>query len=223
MAEKDEEVKKQMDELVELNKQLLAQNEELKKSNAQLQSDVDDLLAKGEDGAECKMEDGSSGMMKGGKCVAKIDKAAVPESVQKVLDAQAEEIKKSRDTIAKLQEKEELREWVSKAASYPNLPIKAEELGPILKSAAGIMSPEHFKELDRVLKAGDAACKELTKMTGNRGGGGEETAYDKLSGLAKQEQEKSGVTFEKAFEKVSKQHPDLMKKHGEEQRALRQH
>lgn len=219
----DVEVKKQMDELVELNKQLLAQNEELKKSNAQLQKDVDELLEKAEDGAECKMEDGSPGVMKMGKCVAKVDKAAVPESVQKALDEQAAIIKKQADDIAKMREKEDLREWVTKAAAFSNLPIKAEELGPILKSAAGVMSPEQFKELDRVLKAGDAACKELTKMTGNRGNGGEETAYDKLSGLAKQEQAKGGITFEKAFAKVSKENPELMRQHSEEQRALRQH
>ena len=84
-----EDVQKQLDELVELNKQLLAQNEEVKKANAelkkqneQLQADVDELL-KAEDGAECKMEDGSAGVMKMGKCVAKVDKAALQELLQR--------------------------------------------------------------------------------------------------------------------------------------------
>lgn len=220
MPDIDPEVKKQMDELVGLNKQLLARVEKSEEVNKQLQTDLDDLL-KAEDGAECKMEDGAMGTMKFGKCVAKVDKAAVPESVQKLLDVQAEEIKKSKDTIAKMQEKEETREWIAKAASYLSLPIKAEELGPILKSAASTMSVEEFKVLDRVLKAGDAACKELLKVSGNGGGGDEASAYNKLMGLAKVYREKSTtpITIEKAFTKVSEEHPDLLAQHRAEARA----
>ena len=222
MADNDD-VKKQLEELVGLNKQLLKQNEDLKTVNAGLQKDINELLEKAEDDTMCKMEDGSMGYMKGGVCVAKIDKAAVPESVQKVLDAQSVQIRKQSEELAKMRDESETRDWITKAAGYPSLPIKADALGPILKAAAGIMSKEQFTDFERVLKAGDAACKELTKVSGSSGGDGVDSAYEKMSGLAKVEQAKSSITFEKAFEKIAKQNPDLMRKHREEQRALRQH
>ena len=220
MPDIDPEVKKQMDELVELNKQLLARVEKAEEVNKQLQTDLDDLL-KAEDGADCKMEDGSAGSMKFGKCVAKVDKALIPESVQKALDASAATIKKQAEDIQKLRDKEENREWVSKAAAYSDLPIKADELGPILKSAATTMSVEEFKVLDRVLKAGSEACKELLKVKGSGATDTEDTAYNKLMGLAKQFKEKSAtpITIEKAFTKVSEANPELMAQHRAEARA----
>lgn len=220
-----EDVQKQLDELVELNKQLLAQNEEVKKANAELkkqneelQADVDELL-KAEDGAECKMEDGSPGVMKMGKCVAKVDKAAIPESVQKAMDEQSALIKKQAEDIAKMRENEENREYVAKAAAYGNLPIKAEELGPILKSASAMPEAQR-KELERLLKAADAAFVELTKMKGNSGDGSATGAYDQLMGLAKElKKADPKMTIEKAFTKVCEDNPELYRKHREEQRA----
>ena len=208
MPDIDAEVKKQMEELVELNKQLLKKNEEQSATIVKMQKDIDDLL-KSEDGMECKLEDGSAGTMKMGKCVAKVDKAAVPESVQKVLDAQAEEIKKNKDTIAKLQENEEVREWVGKAAAYSNLPIKADALGPILKSASKSMKAEEFNELDRVLKAGDAVCKELLKIKGSGAVDAANTAYGKLEGIAKEIQKSEKVSFEKAFSMACDRNKEL--------------
>lgn len=220
-----EEVQKQLDELVELNKQLLAQNEEVKKANAalvetnkKLQADIDDLL-KMEDDASCKMEDGSAGVMKNGKCVAKVDKALIPESVQKAMDAQAEEIKKQRDEIAKMREKEETREYVAKAEAYSNLPIKADELGPILKSAASMPEAQR-KELERVLKAADVAFKELSKMKGSTGATDTNSAYDRLMVLAKNlKKTEPTMTIEKAFTKVCEENPALYQEHRAEKRA----
>ena len=218
MPDIDAEVKKQMEDLVELNKQLLEKNEEQSATIAKMQKDIDDLL-KSEDGMECKLEDGSAGTMKMGKCVAKVDKAAVPESVQKVLDAQAEEIKKNKDTIAKLQENEEVREWVGKAAAYPNLPIEANALGPILKSASKSMKAEEFKELDRVLKAGDAACKELLKIKGSGAVDTANTAYGKLEGIAKEIQKSEKVSFEKAFSMACDRNKELYAEQRAEKRG----
>lgn len=220
------EVQKQLDELVELNKQLLAQNEEVKtlnatlaKENKQLQDDIDELLNKAEDGGECKMEDGSMGMMKDGKCVAKVDKTALPESVRKQLDEQQAQIKKQAEDIQKLRDEKEEKEYVAKAAAYSNLPIKAEELGPILKSASVMPEPQR-KELERVLKAADAAFAELTKMKGNLGGGETGGAYEKLMGLAKElKKAEPKMTIEKAFTKVCEENPELYRQHRDEQRA----
>lgn len=220
-----EEVQKQLDELVALNKQLLAQNEEVKKANAELatankklQADVDDLL-KMEDDASCKMEDGSAGVMKNGKCVAKVDKALIPESVQKAMDSQAEQIKKQDAEITKMREKEETREYVAKAEAYSNLPIKADELGPILKSAAGMPEAQR-KELERVLKAANVAFQELTKMKGSTGDTSSNSAYDKLMVLAKDlKKAESTMTIEKAFTKVCEDNPMLYQEHRAEKRA----
>lgn len=224
MAE-DAEVKKQLEELVALNKQLLAQNEEVKKSNTdlvkaneKLQSDVDELL-KMEDGGACDMEDGSKGTLKFGKCVAKVDKALIPESVQKAMDAQTVEIKKQADVIAKMQEEKAEKEWVGKAAAYTNLPIKAEELGPILKSASKSMNEAQLKELDRVLKAGDEAIATVMKINGSNAGGGNTTAYDSLMAKAKDIQKSDKVSIEKAFTVACDQNPELFKQHRAEQRG----
>lgn len=220
-----EEVQKQLDELVELNKQLLAQNEEVKKANTalaeankKLQADVDDLL-KMEDDASCKMEDGSAGVMKNGKCVAKVDKALIPESVQKAMDAQAEQIKKQDAEITKMREREETREYVAKAEAYSNLPIKADELGPILKSAAGMPEAQR-KELERVLKAADVAFKELEKMKGSTGTTDANSAYEKLMGMAKElKKAEPKLTIEKAFTQVCDENPQLYRQHRDEKRA----
>lgn len=218
MPEINEEVKKQMDELVELNKQLLAQNEELKKTNVQLQKDVDDLL-KAEDGLECELEDGSKGTMQGGKCVAKVDKAAVPEAVQKQMDAQAAQIKKQDAEIAKMREREETREYVVKAEGYQHLPIKAEELGPILKAAGGMPEAQR-NELDRVLKAADAAFAELAKVKGSGASDDASNAYNKLMGMAKElKKVDPKISIEKAFSKVCEENPSLYQQHKTEQRA----
>src|SRR3970040_1090380 len=106
MAE-DTEVKNQMEELVDLNKQLLAKNAEQAETIAKMQKDIDDLLAKADDeeeGGECELESGGKGVMKGGKCVPEFAKAEVPAEVQKALDSQSEEIKKQATEIAKFKD-----------------------------------------------------------------------------------------------------------------------
>jgi hypothetical protein len=215
------EEQKQMDELVELNKQLLKRAEDAATENVALKKQIDGLIAKAEDGAECKMEDGSMGTMLGGKCVAKVDKAALPEAVRKQLDEQSEAIKKSNETIAKLLDEKEQKEWVAKAAVHKHLPIKPEGLGPILKAASASLSAEQMTELDRVFKAADEAFATVLKMTGSARGGDGDTAHEKLTALAKSHAAEKGVTFEKAYTAVLAANPELARQHREEARAAR--
>lgn len=73
----------------------------------------------------------------------------------------------SQKALADIAEKDEIRKHVGIAkADYGHLPIKPDDFGPILKRASGVMTPEDFGELTRILKAADVFAVEATTIKG---------------------------------------------------------
>ena len=74
----------------------------------------------------------------------------------------AAEIKKEQEeTLAELQAERDQRtteQAIQKAAvDYPNLPVKADDLGPIVKLAKAHFSDSQVETFERILKAADDA------------------------------------------------------------------
>lgn len=227
----DEEVKKQIDELVELNKQLLARVEtaEAKAATADALEKKVAVLAKAAEGDACKLEDGSDGVMDAnGECVKdEMEKRdALPEAIQKQLTAQDAEIKKAKERadasdakIAKMEDDRIAKAYVDKASEYKHLPIKAEEFGPILRKAESALDDAGKAELNRVLKAATAAMQSVMGEKGVSGeGSGIDSAFAKLEAEADTIRKSDRkLTREQAFAKAMTDNPELARKVREEE------
>ena len=228
----DEEVKKQIDELTELNSQLLKRVEEAApklQALAGLEAKFA-KLAKAAEGDACKMTDGSDGVMDAnGECVvdeAEMNKrAAIPDEIKKQLDSQAEEIKKAQERataseakIAKMEDEKIAKAYVEKAGEYKHLPIKPDEFGPVLRKAEAGLDDAGKAELNRVLKAASAAMQAAMGEVG-RGGSGDNpgSAFSKMEALADKLREGSTMTREQAFAKALTANPQLAAKVREEE------
>lgn len=91
--------------------------------------------------------------------------------------------KTANEALAKAQASEDAaltRDFIAKAETFKALPIEAGVFGPVLKSAAAKLTKEENAELERVLKAADAAITEtdLFKEQGRaRESGKADSAY----------------------------------------------
>lgn len=120
------------------------------------------------------------------------------EALQKRLDA-AEDRAATEQTIAKVR------------TDFPNLPVKAEEFGPVLKRVLKGATAEDRTEVERVLKAASAAV-DGTKLTKEMGDGGDDktkSATAQLDQLAKAKAAEQGVGFYVAYAGVLADHPEL--------------
>jgi hypothetical protein len=85
------------------------------------------------------------------------------EYVEKAMAASEEAsriAKESAEKLAKAEDEKKTQEFIQKAGiDYPNFPIKAEDLGPILKSVSEAVDEKQFDEVARILKAADEAIK----------------------------------------------------------------
>lgn len=91
------------------------------------------------------------------------------EPLRKRFEDLEKQAKEAAEAVAKAQEKEELGEFVTKAATFDALPVKAADLGALLfRVAKGKSTAIDAAELDRVLTAANTATVEkgLTKPFG---------------------------------------------------------
>lgn len=105
-----------------------------------------------------------------------LDDDSEREAVEKALETvqKAEQRARQAETIAKAERDLRLeREFVAKAAEF-NLPVKATDLGPVLKRAAESLDEEDFKTIVKCLRA-SSASEDLQYNPygeiGKRGGG----------------------------------------------------
>ena len=161
--------------------------------------------------------------------------AAKVESIFKAhsdLEAQAARIKKEQeDTLAELAAEKDARQTeqaIQKAAEdYPNLPVKSEELGPIVKLAKAHFSEEQVETFERILKAADAAVADTKAFEESKGntyelGGNAESAFGQLKAIAKEKIAKSedgSMTDAKAMAMAADENPALYEKYQAEQRG----
>lgn len=171
-----------------------------------------------------------------------LDLDALPENVkarvqgifksQEDLEQRNAQIKKEQEeTLVELRKERDDRateQAIQKAAvDYPNLPVKAEDLGPIVKLAKAHFSTSQVETFTRVLKAADDAIaaskafEESKSDTYELQTGSEDSAIGQLRTIAKGYIEKSedGITEAAAFAKAADRNPGLYDQYLQEQRG----
>lgn len=131
------------------------------------------------------------------------------------ISKQLEDMQKSNIELAKALEVERdlriTKEFIDKAKSYKNLPIKADEFGKILKDLFK-RAPEEFAELEKVLAASDEMINKNNIIMEEIGVGvhPETDAMQKMNTIASEIQKaNSGMTFQVAFSKAMSENPEL--------------
>lgn len=124
-------------------------------------------------------------------------------------NARAEEA----ETIAKTERDFRLnQEYIAKARSMVNLPVAADEFGPVLKRLHDRMEAEDVEVIEKALRAANETIAEAGTFTeiGKRGGQGFE-AVSKLDSKAKELVEKSDepLSMEQARAQVMESDPSL--------------
>lgn len=147
---------------------------------------------------------------------------ALPEEIRK----QLAEIPALKADIAKLNDEKVEKLYVEKAQTLKAIPgCSTDELGKLLKSAAGLLPKEQFAVFEKILAATQAIVEKSAafQQTGTGSAGevgasgtadGKAAALEKLDAMAKALVEKStvaGVTmpFVKAYTAVCDQNPKL--------------
>jgi hypothetical protein len=92
-----------------------------------------------------------------------------------------------------LAEERDLDAYTQLAQSYEHLPVPAEQLGPVLKSAAAALPPQQLAVLDRVLSAGPVDYDEL-----GYGGRAESDVMTEINALANETIAKGAVDLSQA-------------------------
>jgi len=92
--------------------------------------------------------------------------AAAPEAIRKAYEEQSERLAKAELDAASALAKADVeyntrveREFIAKAADFDALPTTPDEFGPVLR-AVSEKAPEAFAEIDRILRAANAALKQ---------------------------------------------------------------
>ena len=191
-------------------------------TDADNNNEGDDNVAKGEHVKGCQCE----------KCLAKeeVGKKAEPatdEAVQKRLkeiEKRNSEIEKRNQEleaqIKKQNDELKTKEFIAKAAGFTNLGIKADELGPVLKSMAEA-NPEGFAKIEATLKAADEqVAKGALFSEAGRSGTGETSVVKKVQAMADEMIAKgASMTKEQALAKAWKDNPELYKQYQKELRG----
>ncbi len=150
---------------------------------------------------------------------------------QEDLEVRNAEIKKEQEeTLAELKAERDARSTekaITKAADdYPNLPVKAEDLGPIVKLAKENFSDTQVETFERILKAADTAIADTKAFEESQGdtytlASGSESALGQLNEIAKGYIEKSedGLTEAAAFAKAADNNPGLYDRYQTENRG----
>lgn len=133
--------------------------------------------------------------------------AALPESIRKQLQDQADEIRKMRDERAEA-------ESIAKAAKeMPNVPGKPEDLGRLLKRVKDVAAAEDFEALTTLLKAASAQIEKgkLFSEVGKSGDAGDESPLAQFERKAQELVSKGAgkVAIDEAYAIVARQEPAL--------------
>lgn len=151
--------------------------------------------------------------------LAKEEPMEEPEVEDAILKGLPEELRKEfsnmKKKIREMEEEKIMKAFEATASELENLPIQTEELASLLKDVSSL-SPETNEMLMALLTASNNAFGKKFEENGsgmsNDGDTGE-SAYDKLTALAKAKAESSGVTFEKAFTEVIFDNNELYKQY----------
>ena len=129
------------------------------------------------------------------KAVTESDREAIIAKALNEVEVAKAEAAAVRDELLQLQDDRITEAFIAKAAEY-NLPVSAEEFGPILKAAAEVLTDEQLDVLDRVLTAGGDALYDEIGVAG----GASNSILDQVSGFASEMVTKSagGFTLEQA-------------------------
>lgn len=143
---------------------------------------------------------------------APIKKVDVPESVQKVLDEQADTLKKQDAKIAKMEDEALTKAWIEKGAGLTFIG-KVDEIGALLKSVA-VADSKSADDILALLKSAQAKIETggLFKEHGSSGEG-EGNAEAQLNTLAKAHAAENNVTFEKAYSHIYSTNTELVKQY----------
>ena len=156
------------------------------------------------------------------KADGSFDLSGVPEDQRPIIEALWKQSERSELLEKQLQEEKDQRlvkQFVEKAQGFVNLPIKADEIGPVFKAIAE-KAPKEFEQVDSLLKAVDEALgqSKLFKEIGSSHQGAS-NAWDKVEQMATQiVQKDESITKEQAITRVLEQNPDLYSEYLAEKR-----
>ena len=126
----------------------------------------------------------------------------------------------SAKALAAMAEEGEVRKAVAHvAAEFPNLPVKAEDFGPLFKRATGALKEDDVKELTRILKAANSAIAEAAQMQGQTGLGQKTDAEAEIEKLSAELAKSSNISKEAAWTKVLEANPALYSRYMAERAA----
>jgi len=155
-----------------------------------------------------------------------IDFSEVPEEIREQLQTLWKEkedestkalegVTKERDDLKKeadeAKEAAELKKYVDQAASFKNLAVKSEEMGPVLKKLADT-DKDGYEKMIETLKSADEASGKLFDENGSSGEGDAAVGYEKIEKAAealRKEDGKSELTKEQAVAEVINRQPEL--------------
>lgn len=172
-----------------------------------------DTATKGDDGEMPKTED-----------TVHTVQNSIPEDFKtrfEALEKSNLELKNQNETLqnqlAKNADEVRIKEFVQKAASFGNLSINAEEIGPILKGIAE-SDPDGYAKIEAVLQA---ANEQIAKgaLFAEIGADGvvESDISKRIEAKAQEIQKRDNCTIEKARSMAYKENPDLYAEYQKEQ------
>lgn len=133
------------------------------------------------------------------------------ESIAKAeqLVKKANERAEQAETIAKAERDHRLnQEFISKARALTNLPISAEEFGPVLKRLHDVMDEADVEAIEKALRAANEITADYFTEVGKRGDNA--LINDRLDSVAKSMVEKnSDLSMEQARAKALEADPSL--------------
>jgi len=196
---------------------------------ADMHKKLGDLIAgagdnKEEDGIVAKDDKGFEGHPVGcmcGGCITKRDvvekSAGVPDEIQKRMDTLEKRNKDLEAEIKKAANETKTKEFIAKAAGFSGLGIKADELGPVLKSMSEV-NPEGYAKIEAtLLAANEQVLKGALFAETGTGGSGETAITKRVDAMAKDIQKRDNCTIEKARTLVYKENPTMYKEYLKEQ------
>lgn len=138
-----------------------------------------------------------------------VKSVSIPEEITKRMEDLEKRNKELEEQIKKAADEAKTKEFIAKAASFDKLGIKADELGPVLKSIAEV-NPEGYAKIESVLKAAnEQIAKGALFAEAGIDGGGESDIVKRVEAQAKEIQKRDGCSIEKARAKVYKENPEL--------------
>lgn len=158
------------------------------------------------------------------------DFSGIPPAVRPAIEALWKEheaaVAKAQQLEATLKAERDERltkEFVAKAAALKNLPMDANEMGPVFKRLSEA-APKDWPKIESLLKAANEqlAKSALFREVGTAGGAASGSAWGRVVQMADQMVRKAenGLTREQAIAKVLEQHPDLYAEYLEERSGV---